>query len=83
MEYQLVIPQRVQKEIEKIDSRYKQRILAAFVSLKNDPRLGKKLDGEYQGQWSLRVWPYRIIYEIKNKELVILIIRVRHRQGVY
>jgi len=48
-----------------------------------DPFVGKKLKGEYENQYSYRVWPYRIIYEIRKNELVVLVIRVGHRQGVY
>ena len=83
MEYKLVIPRKVQKDLDKIDGRYRSRITAALVSLGNNPLLGKKLDGEYEGQRSYEVWPYRIIYEILTTKLVILIIRIGHRQGVY
>jgi len=33
----------------------------AFAALAVDPYIGKKLHGEYEGQYTLRVWPYRII----------------------
>ncbi len=83
MEYQLVIPKKVQKELKRIDKQYRPRILAAFVALKKNPFLGKKLEGKYKNKRSYRVWPYRIIYNIKEKESVILIIKIGHRQGVY
>ncbi len=83
MAYKLVIPKRVQNELNKIDCRYQPRISAALVALAGDPFLGKKLEGEYKKQRSYSVWPYRIIYEIYKKELIILIITVGHRQGIY
>lgn len=83
MEYQVVIPKKVQKELERIDSRYKQKILAALIVLKNNPFGGKKLEGEHKSQRSYEVWPYRIIYEIYKQKLILLIIRIGHRQGVY
>ncbi len=83
MEYQLVIPKKARKDIEKMDSRYKPRILAALVILKDNPFLGKKLKGEREKERSYEVWPYRIIYRIKERKLIILIIRVGHRQGAY
>lgn len=83
MAYKIVIPGKVQNDLDAIDSRYKQRILLSLVSLSRDPFLGKKLDGKYKGQRSYEVWPYRIIYEIIKRELVVLIIRIGHRQGVY
>lgn len=83
MEYTLIIPRKVQKDLKNIDSRYRTRILVALASLSKNPFLGKKLDGEYMLQRSYEVWPYRIIYEFRRTELVVLIIRIGHRQGVY
>ncbi len=83
MVYKIVIPKKAQKDLNAIDSRYKQRIQLALLALSSDPFLGKKLDGKYKGQHSYEVWPYRIIYEIIKRRLVVLIIRVGHRQGVY
>ncbi|MBU4482433.1 type II toxin-antitoxin system RelE/ParE family toxin [Patescibacteria group bacterium] len=83
MLYKIVLPKKVQKDLKKIDNRYRQRIHLALLGLSNDPFLGKKLDGKREFQRSLIVWPYRIIYEIFEKELVVLVIRIGHRQGVY
>lgn len=83
MAYVIVIPKKVQKDLKKIDSRYQKKIKIAFLALAGDPFIGKKLEGIYKGQWSVRVWPYRIIYEIYDRKLIVLIIRVGHRQGIY
>ncbi|MBI2552560.1 type II toxin-antitoxin system RelE/ParE family toxin [Candidatus Uhrbacteria bacterium] len=83
MEYQLRFKSSAERELEKIDSRYKPRILEAIVSIRQDPYIGKKLEGDRKGEWSYRVWPYRIIYRIYKHELLIIIIRIGHRQGVY
>jgi len=83
MLFRVVIPKKVQKEISNIDQRYKDRILAVVTRLRSDPFMGKKLDGDHQGQWSYQVWPYRIIYEVHKNELVILLVKIGHRQGVY
>jgi mRNA interferase RelE/StbE len=83
MAYFVIVPKKVQKELKKIDSHYQKKIRIAFLALAGDPHIGKKLEGNYEGQWSLRVWPYRIIYEIHERKLIVLIIRVGHRQGVY
>lgn len=83
MVYKIILPKKVQKDLNKIDERYKQRISAALLDLSNDPFLGKKLDGERKEQRSYEVWPYRIVYEFFKNELIILVIRIGHRQGVY
>lgn len=33
--------------------------------------------------WRLRVGDYRIIYEIQDKEVIVLVLRIGHRKGVY
>lgn len=83
MRYTVIVPKRVQKEINRIDKRYQAKIKTALVLLSGDPLLGKRLEGERKNEWSFRVWPYRIIYQIENKKMIILIIKVGHRQGVY
>jgi len=83
MEHRLVIPKSVQKNLNKIRGKDKKRIISVLVSLSRDPYLGKKLEGKHKTEWSYRVWPYRIIYQILKKESVILVIRIGHRQGVY
>ena len=43
----------------------------------------KKLHGEWESFFRLRLRSYRVIYEKINDKLVILVVRVAHRQGVY
>ncbi|KKS47709.1 MAG: hypothetical protein UV09_C0003G0054 [Candidatus Gottesmanbacteria bacterium GW2011_GWA2_42_18] len=43
--------------------------------------IGKPLKGELEGLRSLRSWPYRNVYEIKGKKIII--ISVAHRPSVY
>jgi len=83
MEFRVVVPKKVQKDLERIEPVFKTRIIVALAVLASDPYAGKKLGGKYSGEWSWRVWPYRIIYRIKKNELVVLVIRIGHRQGVY
>lgn len=83
MKYQIKFKPKAEKELEKIPKKDKDRILASIVGLAQDPFIGKKLKGEYEGYYSIRVWPYRIIYGIFAKDLLVVIIRIGHRQGVY
>lgn len=43
----------------------------------------KKLHGEWEGFFRLRLRSYRVIYEKVGDKLIILVVRVAHRQGVY
>jgi len=49
-----------------------------------DPRLlGKALKGDLSTLWRYRVGDYRLICELKEKELIVLVVRVGHRKGIY
>ncbi|RLC34341.1 MAG: hypothetical protein DRZ76_02845 [Candidatus Nealsonbacteria bacterium] len=54
-----------------------------MFDLRKNLYAGKKLKGKFQGCYSLRIGPYRIIYKIYKSQLNILIIRIGPRQGVY
>jgi mRNA-degrading endonuclease RelE of RelBE toxin-antitoxin system len=81
--YQTVLTKTARKELETVDQRYRGRIVAGIESLRRDPYQGKVLGGKYEGLYSMRIWPYRILYKVKSRQLIIYVIGVRHRQGAY
>ncbi len=83
MVYELLLKPKVQKELNKLADRERNKITLILYVIAKDPFLGKKLEGELKGYYSVRAWPYRIVYEIRKKELVIVVIKIGHRQGVY
>lgn len=81
--YQIVLSRIAEKDLDKIDTKYKPHIFAALFSLRKDPYLGKKLKGKFSDCYSLRIGTYRIIYKIYKTDLNLLIIRIGPRQGAY
>lgn len=81
--YHLRYRPRAEKDLAKLPTKDRLRVTLAISALSLNPFIGKKLDGKYTGFYSLRVWPYRIIYYVYKKELLVLVIRIGHRQGVY
>lgn len=73
---------RAQKDTKEIPEREKSKIKKKLSLLEDDPQAGKKLFGELAGFYSLRVWPYRIIYFVKENSEV-WIVHILHRQGAY
>ncbi|MBX9705413.1 MAG: type II toxin-antitoxin system RelE/ParE family toxin [Gammaproteobacteria bacterium] len=75
------------KQLEKINKFSQKRILNFLHSkLENtaDPRmLGKALTGHSIGIWRYRVGDYRIICDIQDKTVTILVVTVGHRKEVY
>ncbi len=82
-DYQIVFDKKAEKDLKKIGRNDRLKILGKIVKLKNEPHLGKKLKGGFKDCYSLRIWPYRVIYKIFSEKRIIVIIRIGHRQGVY
>lgn len=87
MKYTVTFTERAQKQLYKLDPNTF-KILTNWIQ-KNlegceDPRLkGKALVGDRSGQWRYRVGDYRIITEIHDSEVTILVLEVGHRKSIY
>jgi len=68
---------------ELLTGKHKKQVENAFNLLAQDPRIGKILKGDLRGFWSYRVGFYRIIYVVRNQEVVVEILRIHHRKEVY
>ena len=75
---------RVAKDIDHLDPEDRQRIRAKLAALAGNPRPpGVVLLKGSEDEYRLRVGAYRIIYTIRDQELLVLILRVGHRREVY
>ena len=83
MTYAVTILRSAQKQLAKLDAQTRSRIASAIHALADDPRPPgcKKLTG--RPAWRIRVGTYRVIYEIQDKELVVLVVTIGHRREVY
>ena len=75
------------REFRKLD-RYTQRMLKAWIEKHlagtEDPRSsGKALSANLAGLWRYRIGDYRLICEIQDNRLVILMLTVGHRSEIY
>jgi mRNA interferase RelE/StbE len=53
-------------------------------ALRDDPkRVGHRLRGDLQGLWAARRGPYRVVYELDERERHIAVLRIDHRADVY
>ncbi len=85
--YHVAFSKEALKQMKKLDKH-----VALFITAwirKNldgclDPfRYGKGLRASYSGQWRYRIGEYRLIAEIMEEEVVILILSVGHRKNIY
>jgi mRNA interferase RelE/StbE len=83
--YKVLIKPSAAKEIEAVDQKKdRQRIVASIRSLADDPRPHgcEKLAGK-DDRCRIRTGRYRVIYSIADEELLVIVVRVWHRQDVY
>lgn len=78
----------VQKQIKKLDPQTRNRIRSflheRLVQLDNPRTIGEALQGSKLGNyWRYRVGDYRILCDIQDNRLVVLVIEIGHRREVY
>lgn len=71
------------KELNKLEQPLRRRILAAITLLEENPRPDgvKKLAGD-ENAWRIRIGDYRVLYEIHDGNLLVVIFRAAHRREV-
>jgi len=81
--YSVDILRSAQKQLAKVDHQDRSRIIAAIRELGNQPHPpgSKKLSG--RPAWRIRVGVYRVIYEICDDRLLVLVIAIGHRKDIY
>ncbi len=77
--YEVIIARSAKKQLRDILLPWKVRIQKAIELLEEDPFLGEKMRGEFQGTYKIHVWPYRVFYNVQQKARRIEVTGVRHR----
>lgn len=86
MVYELQITQKAKKQMEKLPTKDRKAIADSLTGLCEDPSSAqnvKVLRGEYEGLYRIRVRSYRVFFHIRDQELIILIVKIAHRQSAY
>jgi len=87
MGYSVEYTQQAVKELGKLD-RHTRKLILAWVEKHlvgcADPRQhGKALTANHSGQWRYRVGDYRLLAEIQDNRVVILVLTIGHRRKIY
>jgi len=82
--YRIELAPAARRQFKKLPKDIKKKIAKAIDKLETNPYPNgvKKLSNE-DNLYRIRVGDYRIVYHISNDELLILIVRVRHRKDIY
>ncbi len=85
--YELHFLESATKEFKRLDTIVQKTIKEKLLILVSNPDLLKNnikpLKGEYKGKFRLRINQYRVVFQVKDEELIILVVRVGHRNKVY
>lgn len=81
--YSVSILPSAQRQLAKLPNAIAIRIEDKLLGLEKDPRPPgcKKLKG--RNAWRIRIGDYRVIYEIRDNQLIITVIAIAHRRDVY
>jgi mRNA interferase RelE/StbE len=82
--YSVQLTRAARKELTALPTIIQDRIITAIEGLEEEPRPAgcKKLRGS-KDTYRIRVRDYRIVYEINDDAIVVLVIRIRHRRDAY
>jgi len=87
MKYTVEYTARAAKELKKLDKPTRAMIFGwiekNLVNCENPRQHGKGLTANRSGQWRYRIGSYRIIADIQDEKVVILILNVGHRSDIY
>jgi len=81
--FEVIFRQSVAKDLRQIPKKHITRILKRIEALRSEPRPPgvEKLSG--QEKYRIRQGVYRILYEIRNNELIVVVVKIGHRRDVY
>ena len=87
MTYKVIFTEKARKFLKKTD-KHTARLITAWIrkNLENceNPRLhGKGLTANRSGQWRYRIGDYRVLAEIQENKIIILILEIGHRRDIY
>jgi len=85
--WRIEITRTAEKQITKLDRAAQESILnflrERLKSVRDPRQWGKALQGEKRGLWRYRVGDYRLICDIQDERITILVLELGHRKDVY
>ena len=83
-EYKVFFRPSADRALKELPQDVQRRIVGEVATLAYDPRPAGvvKLAG-HENLWRIRMGNYRVVYEIHDNRLVVLVLRVAHRKDAY
>lgn len=81
--YEIELSEVAKREFSKLERSVQDRLRLAFRVLSGNPRPPKSVKLKGRNGYRVRVGNYRIIYEVLDVKVIILIARIGHRREIY
>lgn len=84
MSYRIDLTRRAARALDAIDKPHRRRVMAVIGRLGENPRPPQcvRLSGQANG-WRVRAGDYRVLYEVRDDHLLVLVIEIGHRSTVH
>jgi mRNA-degrading endonuclease RelE of RelBE toxin-antitoxin system len=83
-DWRLVVAAPAARDLTRLPEKAAAAVVETFTAIAADPhRIGKPLAFEWQGCWSARRGPYRVIYRIDEQTHTITVLAIGHRAHIY
>jgi mRNA interferase RelE/StbE len=84
MTYEIIITKSIQKQLDNLPNNIQERVYQKIAQLAEEPRPdgAVKLKG-YDNEYRIRIGDYRLVYEIRDEQLIVLLVQCKHRRDVY
>ena len=82
--YSVELTRTAEKQLRRIAKRDRSRLVQAIQGLADRPRPhgSRKLQG-YEDVFRIRVGQYRVVYEILEGRVIVIVLKVGHRKDIY
>jgi mRNA interferase RelE/StbE len=84
MTYEIIITKSIQKQLDNLPNNIQERVYDKISQLAEEPPPDGvvKLKG-YDNEYRIRIGDYRLVYEIQDEQLIVLLLQCKHRRDVY
>lgn len=85
MVYKIEFKESAKKSFAKLEKNVQKRIFEFLdKKVRHDPTIYREpLHGDKKGLWKYRIGDYRIVCQINNKQLLVLVVAIGHRREIY
>lgn len=74
---------RAMKDLKKLTTRDMARVSRSIDYLGKNPFFGRKMEGEFNGLWRIKVAPFRVVYKYDKSSGLVVIVTIGYREGIY